>query len=391
MPILNRIADYQSEIVSWRRDLHAHPELMYDLPRTSAFVADKLTAFGCDEVVTGIGRCGVVGVIRGRKVANGGGLKAVALRADMDALPVTEITGAPYASTVAGRMHACGHDGHTAMLLGAAKYLADTRNFSGQAVLVFQPAEEGGAGARAMMDDGLLEGIGIEEIYGMHNFPGLPVGQFATRPGAIMAASDYLEIAVEGRGGHAARPHQTVDALLVGAQIVNQVQSIVARNIDPVNSAVISICTFKAGHTDNVTPQTAHLTGTARSLSPQVQDLVEARLREVVEGIARIHGATATLEYERNYPPLVNDARATAFAAGVARAVAGDDKVDDAMPPLMIAEDFSFLTQKRPGAYIFTGNGDSAGLHHPAFDFCEDAIPFGVSYWARLIETAMPA
>jgi hippurate hydrolase len=391
MPIINRVVDYQSEIVAWRRDLHAHPELMYDLPRTSAFVADKLVAFGCDEVATGLGRTGVVGVIRGRKAANGAGPKVVALRADMDALPVTEITGAPYASTDAGKMHACGHDGHTAMLLGAAKYLAETRNFAGSAVLVFQPAEEGGAGARAMMDDGLLERFGIDEIYGMHNFPGLPVGRFAIRPGSIMAASDYLEIAIEGRGGHAARPHLTVDALLVGAQIVNQVQSIVARNVDPVNSAVISICTFKAGHTDNVVPQTAFLTGTARSLSAEVQDLVEARLREVVEGIARIHGATATLEYERNYPPLVNDARATAFAASVARAVAGDDNVDDAMAPLMIAEDFSFLVQKRPGAYIFVGNGDSAGLHHPAYDFNEEAIPFGVSYWARVVETAMPA
>jgi amidohydrolase len=391
MPIINRVAEYQSEIAAWRRDLHAHPELMYDLPRTSAFVAEKLAAFGCDEVATGIGRSGVVAVIRGRKAANGAAPAVVALRADMDALPVTEITGASYASKTAGQMHACGHDGHTAMLLGAAKYLAETRNFAGQAVLVFQPAEEGGAGARAMMDDGLLERFGVEEVYGMHNFPGLPVGQFAIRPGAIMAASDYVEITVEGRGGHAARPHQTVDALLVGAQIVNQVQSIVARNIDPVNSAVISICTFKAGHTDNVTPQTAQLTGTARSLSSQVQDLVETRLREVVEGIARIHGATATLFYERNYPVLENDARATAFAAGVARSVAGDTKVDDAMAPLMIAEDFSFMTQARRGAYIFMGNGASAGLHHPAYDFCDDAIPFGVSYWARLIETAMPA
>jgi amidohydrolase len=391
MPIINRISDYQSDIVAWRRDLHAHPELMYDLPRTSAFVADALRALGCDEVASGLGRCGVVGVVRGRKAAGSGRPKVVALRADMDALPVGEITGAPYASTAEGKMHACGHDGHTAMLLGAARYLAETRNFAGTAILVFQPAEEGGAGARAMMDDGLLERFGIEEVYGMHNFPGLPVGQFAIRPGAIMAASDYLEISIEGRGGHAARPHQTVDALLVGAQIVNQVQSIVARNIDPVNSAVISICTFKAGHTDNVVPQTARLTGTARSLSADVQDIVETRLREVVEGLAKIHGATATLEYERNYPVLVNDPRATTFAAQVARAVAGDDKVDDAMAPLMIAEDFSFMTQARPGAYIFIGNGPSAGLHHPAYDFCEDAIPFGVSYWARLIETAMPA
>ena len=388
MPIVNRIADFNDELTAWRHDLHAHPELMYDLPRTSAFVAERLAVLGCDEVATGIGRCGVVGVIHGRK--SGGQGKAIALRADMDALPIAEASGVAYASQTPGHMHACGHDGHTVMLLGAARYLAETRNFAGTAVLVFQPAEEGGAGARAMMEDGLLERFGIAEVFGLHNFPGLPIGQFAIRSGPIMAASDYVEIAIEGRGGHAARPHQTIDALLVGAQIVNQLQSIVARNLDPLNSAVISICTFRAGETDNVVPQTAQLTGTARSLSVEVQDFLETRLREVVAGIARIHGATATLTYERSYPVLVNDAGATAFAARVAGDVAGADKVDDAMASLMIAEDFSFLTRERPGAYIFMGNGDSAGLHHPAYDFCDAAIPFGVSYWARLVEMALP-
>jgi amidohydrolase len=390
MPIVNRLADYQTEIVAWRHELHAHPELMYDLPWTSSFVAQRLRDLGCDQVVEGIGRSGVIGVIGGRKNANGVTPEVVGLRADMDALPVTETTGARYASATAGRMHACGHDGHTAMLLGAAKYLAETRNFAGTVIFIFQPAEEGGAGAQAMIDDGLIERFGIEAVYGMHNMPGLPIGQFATRPGPIMAASDYIEIAIEGHGGHAAKPHQTVDTLLVGAQIVTQVQSIVARNVDPVESAVVSICTFQAGNADNVVPQTARLTGTVRSLSPVVQDLLEARLREIVEGTARLYGAGARLSYERNYPVLVNHTRETEFTATVAREVAGTDKIDAAMAPLMIAEDFAFLTQKCPGAFVFTGNGDSAGLHHPAYDFCDAAIPFGASYWIRLVELAMP-
>ena len=390
MPIINRIAEFHSEITAWRRDLHTVPELQYDLPRTSAFVADKLKAFGCDEVVPGIGRSGVVGVIRGRRAASGVGPAVVGLRADMDALPVTEINEHPYKSSIPGRMHACGHDGHTAMLLGAAKYLTETRDFSGTAVVVFQPAEEGGAGANAMIRDGLMQRFGIEEIYGMHNSPGLPVGEFALCPGPIMAASDMIHIDIEGVGGHAARPHLTVDTLLVGAQIVNQIQSIVSRNVDPLQSAVVSICTFHAGNTDNVIPQTAHLSGTARSLLPDVQDLLEKRLHEVVEGTARLYGAKATLNYRRNYPVLRNHERQTAFAASVAREISGSDKVDEHMVPLMGAEDFSFMVKERPGAFIFVGNGDSAGLHHPAYDFNDAAIPIGVSYWARLVETAMP-
>src|ERR1700686_694001 len=305
MPIVNRIADFHGDITAWRRDLHAHPELLYDVHRTAASVADKLKSFGCDEVVTGIGRTGVVGVIHGSK-GQETARKVVGLRADMDALPIEEASEVPYKSTVPGKMHACGHDGHTAMLLGAARYLTETRNFAGTAVVIFQPAEEGGGGGRAMVKDGLMDRFGIEEVYGMHNFPGMPVGQFSIRPGAIMASADSLTIAIEGKGGHAARPHLSVDTVLVGAQIINQIQSVVSRNVDPLQAAVVSICMFQAGNTDNVIPQTAKLRGTARSLSPDVRDLLEKRLHEVVEGTARLYGATARLNYHRGYPVLEN-------------------------------------------------------------------------------------
>jgi amidohydrolase len=385
MPIVNRVADLHNEIKEWRRDFHAHPELRYDVHRTAGSVAEKLKSFGCDEVVPGIGRTGVVGVIRGRKA----GSKVVGLRADMDALPLEEETGLPYKSTVPGKMHACGHDGHTAMLLGAAKYLAETRNFAGTAVVIFQPAEEGGAGALAMVKDGLISRFGIQEVYGMHNYPGLPVGQFAIRPGAIMAAADHLAIEIEGKGGHAARPHLSIDTILVGAQMINQLQSIVARNVDPLESAVISICMFQSGHTDNVIPQHAVLRGTARSLTPDVRELLHKRIGEVIEGTARMYGASAKVTYTNGYPVVVNHERQTAFAADVAREIAGKDNVDIDVPPVMGAEDFAFMLQERPGAFIFVGNGDSAGLHHPAYDFNDETIPVGTSYWVRLAETAL--
>jgi amidohydrolase len=388
MPIVNRIADLLPEIAGWRRDIHAHPELMFDVQRTAAGVADKLRAFGCDEVVAGIGRTGVVGVIRGRR---GPGRRTIGLRADMDALPIQEATGLPYQSTAPGKMHACGHDGHTAMLLGAARYLAETRNFAGTAVLIFQPAEEGGGGGREMVKDGMMDRFGIEEVYGMHNFPGLPVGDFAIRPGAMMASADRITIDIEGLGSHAAWPHRGVDTVLAGAQIVNQIQSIVARNVDPQEAAVISITQFHAGTADNILPQTARLNGTARSLNPRVRDLLEARLHAVVEGTAALYGAKATLTYHRDYPVTVNHERQTAFAAAVAADVVGRDRVDAATPPLMGAEDFSFMLEARPGAFIFVGNGDSAGLHHPAYDFNDEAIPVGTSYWVRLVETALAA
>src|SRR3981081_1124031 len=304
MPILNRLSDLHAEITAWRRDIHAHPELQYDVQRPAATVAAKLTAFGCDEVVSGIGRTGVVGVIRGQR-AGAGSRKVIGLRADMDALPLQEANDVPYRSTVAGKMHACGHDGHTAMLLGAAKYLAETRNFSGTAVVIFQPAEEGGAGGRAMVKAGLMERFGIEEVYGMHNYPGMPVGEFAIRSGPIMAAADMLTIDIEGKGGHAARPHMSVDTVLVGAQIVNQVQSIVSRNVDPLQAAVVSICMFQAGHTDNVIPHPAQLLDPARCLSPDGRVLVEKRLHEVGEGTARLPGASAKPDSQAGYTLLV--------------------------------------------------------------------------------------
>jgi hippurate hydrolase len=388
MPIVNRIADLHGEITAWRHDIHAHPELLYEVHRTAASVAEKLKSFGCDEVVTGIGRTGVVGVIRGSKPDDGG--RVIGLRADMDALPIEEATDLPYRSTVPGKMHACGHDGHTAMLLGAARYLTETRNFAGTAVVIFQPAEEGGAGGKAMVQDGLMDRFRIEEVYGMHNYPGLPVGQFGLRPGPLMAAADRLTIEIEGRGGHAARPHISVDTVLVGAQIINQIQSIVSRNVDPLQAAVISICVFQAGSTDNVIPQTALLRGTARSLTPEVRDLLERRLHEVVTGTAQLYGATAKLTYKRDYPVTRNHERQAAFAAAVAAQVVGQERVDDRFAPVMGAEDFSFMLEARPGAFIFVGNGDSAGLHHPAYDFNDETIPIGTSYWVKLVETALP-
>lgn len=387
MPIVNRIADFHADITAWRRDIHANPELQYDVHRTAGTVADKLKTFGCDEVVTGIGRTGVVGVIRGCKAGEDD--RVIGLRADMDALPIEEATGVLYKSTAPGKMHACGHDGHTAMLLGAARYLAETRNFAGTAVVIFQPAEEGGAGGKAMVQDGLMERFKIEEVYGMHNFPSLAVGQFALRAGPLMAAADRITIDIEGRGGRAAWPHASIDPILVGAQIINQIQSIVARNVDPLDVAVVSITVFQAGSTDDVIPQTAQLRGTARSLTPKVRDLLEARLREVVTGTAELYGATANLTYQRNYPVTRNHERQAAFAASVAREVAGRDRVDDQVAPQMIAEDFSYMLEARPGAFIFVGNGASAGLHHPAYDFNDEAIPYGASYWVKLVETAL--
>jgi amidohydrolase len=387
VPIINSIAAMADEIAAWRHDFHEHPELLYEVHRTSEIVADKLRAFGCDEVVTGIGRTGVVGVIHGRKRSSG---KVIGLRADMDALPIQEATGLPYASKTPGVMHACGHDGHTAMLLGAAKYLADTRHFDGTAVFIFQPAEEGGAGGKAMVDDGLMTRWGIQEVYSLHNSPNLREGHFALRPGAIMASGDLIEITVTGKGGHGGSgPHRAVDSVLVGSAIVNGLQSVVARNVDPMKSAVVSICTFHAGDAFNIIPQTAVLTGTARTLDPEVHELVARRVVEVAEGIAKSYGASATVKYQKLYPVTVNAEKQAAFAASVARDIVGPDRVDDDAAPVMAAEDFSFMLNERPGALIRLGMGGGEPLHHPGYTFNDAIIPQGVSYWVRLIEKSM--
>src|SRR4051812_43649182 len=390
MPIVNRVADLQPDIQAWRRDIHENPEILYDVHRTAAFVADRLREFGCDEVATGLGRTGVVGVIKGRKPAPGSDVKVIGLRADMDALPIEEQTNLPYTSKTPGIMHACGHDGHTAMLLGAARYLAETRNFAGDAVVIFQPAEEGGAGAAAMIKDGLMDRFAIDQVYGMHNGPGMPLGSFAIRTGPIMAATDSIDISIEGLGGHAARPHKCIDSVLVGSQLITALQSIVARSVDPLESAVISICEFHAGHARNVIPQTAELKGTVRTLKPEVRKLVEKRVREVVAGVAQITGAKIDLAYVPGYPVTVNHAAQTDVAIRAAREIAGDANVEE-MPPLMAGEDFAFMLLQRPGALIFCGNGDSAGLHHPAYNFNDEALVFGTSYWIKLVENTLNA
>ena len=385
MPIKNRFADLHDDITAWRRDIHAHPEILFETHRTSALVAEKLRAFGCDEVVEGIGRTGVVGVIKGR--ANGSG-KVIGLRADMDALPIPEQTGVEYASKTEGAMHACGHDGHTAMLLGAAQYLAETRNFDGTAVVIFQPAEEGGGGGREMCEDGMMERWGIDEVYGMHNWPGQPAGAFAIRSGAFFAATDLLDIEFEGRGGHAAKPHETVDTTLMAAHAVTALQSIVSRNADPIDRIVVSVTSFEtSSNAFNVIPQKVKVMGTVRTMSAEMRDLAEQRVNEICNGIAATFGGVARVDYQRNYPVMVNHDDQTAFAADVARTVSG--QCDDA-PLVMGGEDFAFMLEERPGAYILIGNGDTAMVHHPEYDFNDAAIPAGCSWWAEIVEQRMP-
>ena len=388
MPIINRFADLHGEITEWRRDIHEHPELLYETERTSKVVADKLSEFGIDEVTTGIGRTGVVGVING-KTNNSG--KVIGLRADMDALPIHEETGKPYASKYDGKMHACGHDGHTAMLLGASKYLSETRNFDGQVVLIFQPAEEGGAGAKAMINDGLMDRWKINEVYGLHNMPGMPVGHFATRAGSLMAATDEFNITIHGIGGHAAKPHDTVDPIVVGSQVVSAIQTIASRNVDPLDSIVVSTTVFQAGNAFNVIPQSAFLRGTIRTLKPETRDFAEKRIKKITNGVATSLGAKAEVNVNRGYPVTSNHEKQTEFAVSVAKEVAGDSVVSDDAPPVMGGEDFSFMLEERPGAFIFAGNGDGAMIHNPKYDFNDELIPFGCSYFVKLIETAMPA
>ncbi|MGV1803051.1 M20 aminoacylase family protein [Agrobacterium vitis] len=382
MPILNRAAELEAHVRQWRHHLHQNPEILYDVHETAAFVTEKLKEFGVDEVVTGLGRTGVVGLIKGR----GDGSRVIGLRADMDALPLQEITGKAWASKTDGRMHACGHDGHTAMLLGAAKYLAENRNFNGSVAVIFQPAEEGGAGALAMVEDGLMERFDIAEVYGMHNMPGMPVGTFAIRKGGIMAAPDKFFITIKGRGGHAAEPHRAIDPIAIGAQIVTNLQLIAARSANPVRSVVVSVTRFQAGTTHNIIPEQAELTGTVRTHDDETQDMAERRIREIVAGIASAHGAEADVIYERPCPVTANHPEETDNAARAAIDIVGEGNVNTDVDPSMAGEDFAFMLKARPGAYIMIGNGNTAGLHNPAYDFNDEAIAYGISYWVRLAE-----
>jgi hippurate hydrolase len=385
MPVKNRFAELLPEIAAWRRDLHEHPEILFETHRTAATVAEKLRAFGCDEVVEGIGRTGVVGVIRGR--ANTSGC-TIGLRADMDALPIIEQTGLPYASKTPGAMHACGHDGHTAMLLGAAKYLAETRNFDGTIIVIFQPAEEGGGGGREMCADGMMERWKIDEVYGMHNWPGRPVGSFAIRPGAFFAATDQFEVVIEGKGGHAAKPQETVDSTVVASHVVLALQTIVSRNADPVGQIVVSVTSFEtSSKAFNVIPQRVTLRGTVRTLSREMRNMAETRFKAITETSAAAFGATAAINYMRGYPVMVNSEAQTAFAAEVAAAVAGSC---EEAPLVMGGEDFAYMLEERPGAYILVGNGDTAMVHHPEYNFNDEAIPAGCSWWAEIAERRLP-
>jgi amidohydrolase len=386
MPVINRVAEFSEEIAGWRRHLHENPELGYEEVKTSAFVQERLKSFGVDEIVTGMGKTGVVAVIKGRKNTSG---KVVGLRADMDALPINEMTTVPHKSKTPGKMHACGHDGHTAMLLGAAKYLAETRNFDGTAVMIFQPAEEGGGGGLAMCEAGLMERFGIQEVYGMHNMPGIPLGQFAIRTGPMMAAADKFDIHITGRGGHAARPHDCLDPVVASAQLILALQTIASRTVDPLDSVVVSVCDVKVGDAYNVIPQTGHLRGTVRTLKKETRDVAERRIREIAAGIAMASGTTIEVDYDRGYPVTSNHEKQTDFVAKVATGIAGG--IDRSIEPMMGAEDFSYMLEARPGAYILLGNGDTAGVHHPAYDFDDRAIPVGVSYWVKVAETAMAA
>ncbi|WP_342360278.1 M20 aminoacylase family protein [Terrarubrum flagellatum] len=388
MPVINSVAAFADEVAGWRRDIHEHPELMFEEHRTAALVAGKLKEFGVDEVVTGFGRTGVVGVIRGKKPGKG---KTIGIRADMDALPIEEATDVPYKSKTPGKMHACGHDGHTAMVLGAAKYLAETRNFAGAAVVIFQPAEEGGGGARAMLEDGLIERFGVDEVYGLHNSTQIEVGKFGIRPGPAMAAVDRFTIDISGKGSHGAAPHLSIDPILIMSQLITALQSIASRNVDPIESIVVSTCVAQAGSAFNIIPQTAKLIGTVRTLSEKTRDLAETRMKEICAGVAASFGAKIEIDYWRGTPVLVNNDEKTALAARVAADVVGEANVDANVRQIMGGEDFAFMMNARPGAFIYLGNGIGVGVHHPAYNFNDEAIPYGVSYFARLIETATEA
>ena len=385
MPVKNRFAELQKEIAEWRQVIHQYPEILFETQRTSALVKDKLIEFGCDQVIDGIGKTGVVGVINGKTNRTG---KVIGLRADMDALPINEETGLEYSSKIPGAMHACGHDGHTSMLLGAAKYLCETRNFNGQAVVIFQPAEEGGGGGLVMCKDGLMENFKIDEVYGMHNWPGVELGKFAIRSGPFFAASDFIEATISGKGGHAAKPQETIDPTVIASQIVVALQTIASRRADPVKQVVVSITSFEtSSNAFNVIPQEVKIKGTVRTLDPDVRDLAEKEFLRITELTAEALGGSADAKFTRGYPVMSNTSEQTEFAAKVARDVAGECAE---APLVMGGEDFAYMLEERPGAYILLGNGDSSPVHHPEYNFNDDAIPFGCSWLVELVEQKMP-
>ncbi|MGO8920107.1 MAG: M20 aminoacylase family protein [Stellaceae bacterium] len=386
MPIVNRIADFQQDLAAWRREIHAHPETAFEEKRTSEFVARRLQEFGI-AVHRGLAGTGVVGTLTG---ARPGG-RAIALRADMDALHIHERSGLDYASQNPGKMHACGHDGHTTMLLGAARYLAETRNFAGTVHFIFQPAEENEGGGRVMVQQGLFEKFPTDAVFGMHNWPGMAVGKFALRAGPMMASFDIFEITVKGKGTHAALPHLGVDPVIAAAQIVMGLQTITSRNTHPLESAVISVTQIHGGDTWNVIPDEVVLRGTTRSFKAELQDAIEAAIRRIADGVTAAMGAGVAVRYERRYPPTINSAAESDIAAAIASEVVGEGNVDRDLAPTMGSEDFAFMLQARPGAYVFIGNGpgNGAGLHNPRYDFNDEILPIGASYWARLVERVL--
>ena len=385
MPVVNRIADYAEEMTGWRRHLHQIPELGFDCPQTAAFIAEKLQAFGVDEIHEGLAQTGIVAIIKGQ-----GPGPTIGLRADFDALPIPEATGVDYASAHAGKMHACGHDGHSTMLLGAAKYLAETRNFAGKVALIFQPAEETGGGAGVMVEEGVLDRFDIAQVYALHNAPGIEAGSFHTTPGPLMAAVDEFHVHIKGVGGHGAMPHETRDPVVAAVAIAQAFQTIVSRNHYALDDLVVSVTQIHTGTTDNVIPETAYLNGTVRTFDPKVQQMVIERMKTIVAGQALSFGVAAELDYAVGYPATVNDADKTRFAVGVAEEIAGAAKVQGEVGREMGAEDFAYMLQNRPGAYLFIGQGDSAGLHQPTYDFNDEIAPVGASFFARLVERAQP-
>ena len=386
MPVINRIADFAADMTAWRQHLHTIPELGFDCPKTAAFIQERLEEFGVDEIHTGIAQTGIVAIINGT-----GAGRTVGLRADFDALPITEETGVDYASTHAGKMHACGHDGHTATLLGAAKYLAETRNFAGRVALIFQPAEEDGGGAQVMCAEGMMDRFDIAEVYGIHNIPGADFGTFHTTAGPIMAAVDSFTIKINGRGGHGAMPHETADPVVAACGIVQAIQTISSRNVHSAQEKVISVTQIHTGTASNIIPDTAMINGTVRTFDKEVKALIRKRMEEIVQGQAASYGVTAELDYEEGYPATVNAEAQTGFAAAIARDVVGEANVDAESPKVAGAEDFSYMLEERPGAYLFLGAGPGAGLHHPKYNFNDEVAPIGASFFVQLVEKMQPA